>query len=404
MSGSIAAYKVCHVISSLVQQGHEVQIAATKSCLQFIGEATLEGLSGKKVKHNLWEPGTMMDHIHLIRWADCILFAPATANQLNKLSAGIADDLISTLFLAHDFKKPFIVAPAMNTSMYSHPITQASIQNLEKMGIQFIQPESGTLACGEEGLGRLASPEIILSKINSVLSLGKKVITHRKKILITSGGTSEKIDNVRRITNTSTGYTGSIIAESLATNEDYDVLFLAAENSILPKNKNLKITYFNDYVSLESQLKTILKSENINTLIMAAAVSDYSIDQITQDNQVIQANKISSGSPLTIRLKPNDKIIDKVKDWSISPLQVISFKLTSNASDTEIKSHILKQLKNSDIVIHNDLSEIQSYRQKHIFRLYNKEFIEHAFSECHSAEELAKTIHNNFLTTKDNLI
>src|SRR5690606_33467299 len=124
MTGSIACYKACQLLSKLSQNNYEVQVVATASALEFVGNATLEGLSGKAVVSDIFAHGRNMDHIHLARWADLIIVAPATANFINKMAQGAADDLASTLFLAHDFTKPFLVAPAMNTSMYQHPATQ----------------------------------------------------------------------------------------------------------------------------------------------------------------------------------------------------------------------------------------------------------------------------------------
>ena len=130
MSGSIACYKACQLVSKLVQKGHDVQVVATASALKFIGNATIEGLTGKPVISDLFSSGNVMDHIHLARWADLVIIAPATADFINKMSAGISSDLASSLFLAHDFKKPLLIAPAMNTSMYLHPTTQESVKKL----------------------------------------------------------------------------------------------------------------------------------------------------------------------------------------------------------------------------------------------------------------------------------
>jgi phosphopantothenoylcysteine decarboxylase/phosphopantothenate--cysteine ligase len=165
LSGSIACYKACHVISRLVQAGHAVQCVASASALQFVGRATLEGLSGNPLLTDTFEPGRWMDHIELNRWADRSIVCPATANRLNKMAAGVADDLMGNLWLSHDFAKPIWVAPAMNTKMWQHPATRASIETLTKMGVKIILPGEGTLACGDVGEGRLVEPEQILEAI-----------------------------------------------------------------------------------------------------------------------------------------------------------------------------------------------------------------------------------------------
>ena len=159
MSGSIAAYKACEVISSLVKAGCEVKVAASKSLYHFIGRSTLEGLTGNKVFDDVFSSGDAMEHINLERWADLILLCPATGNQITALANGTASDAIGTLFLAHHFEKPYLIAPAMNHTMWAHPAVEQAVKRLKDWGILFQDPESGILACGEEGAGRLAEPD-----------------------------------------------------------------------------------------------------------------------------------------------------------------------------------------------------------------------------------------------------
>lgn len=155
LCGSIACYKSCDLISKLVQEGHEVQTIATESALKFVGKASLEGLTGKTVFTNEYEESRMMNHIHLMNWADLIVVSPATANTINSMAAGTSNNIISSLFLAYDFKKNFIVFPAMNPKMYLHPATQDSIRKLQSWGIKIVEPEEGRVACNESGPGRL---------------------------------------------------------------------------------------------------------------------------------------------------------------------------------------------------------------------------------------------------------
>ena len=165
LSGSIACYKTCHVVSRLSQAGHDVRCAMSPAARQFVGLATLEGLSGNRVATETFEPGEWMEHIELPRWADLTLLCPATANRLNKMAAGIADDVVGNLFLTHDFAKPYLIAPAMNTRMWQHPTTQASVARLTGMGLEFVDPDSGLLACREVGAGRLADPDDIVALV-----------------------------------------------------------------------------------------------------------------------------------------------------------------------------------------------------------------------------------------------
>jgi phosphopantothenoylcysteine decarboxylase/phosphopantothenate--cysteine ligase len=169
LSGSIACYKACTVISQLAQNGHTVRCVASASALRFVGAATLEGLSGEPLLSDTFAPGRWMDHIALNRWADISVLCPATANRLNKMAAGIADDLLGNLWLTHDFARPLLVAPAMNTAMWNHPTTRASIERLTALGVRFIAPESGALACGDVGDGRLAEPPVVLAAIRDAL-------------------------------------------------------------------------------------------------------------------------------------------------------------------------------------------------------------------------------------------
>lgn len=166
LSGSIAAYKSCFAISRLVQSECEVRVACTPNALKFVGAATLEGLTGHPVFCDAYEPGRMMDHIELAKWADLAILAPASANTLNRLAAGLADDAVGALFLAFDLKrKPYGVAPAMNQQMWAHPATQRSIATLREWGVRIVMPGDGRQACGDVGPGRMAEPEELLQAI-----------------------------------------------------------------------------------------------------------------------------------------------------------------------------------------------------------------------------------------------
>lgn len=166
LSGSISCYKACHAISRLVQAKIEVQTVATPGALRFIGAATLEGLTGRAPFIDLWAPGRAMDHIDLARWANLAVLCPATANTLNRLASGLADDPVGALFLAWELKrKPWWVAPAMNSAMLAHPATQTSLHALATMGVRVLPGEAGALACGEIGAGRLIEPDSLVLQI-----------------------------------------------------------------------------------------------------------------------------------------------------------------------------------------------------------------------------------------------
>ena len=166
LTGSIACYKACQVISRLVQKGVEVQTVASPAALEFVGQATLEGLTGKPVFTNIVEPGRVMDHIALARWADIAVLCPATAHTLNGLAAGVAADPLGCLFLAWDFrKKPYLVAPAMNHMMLAHPATRQAFARLKEWGVELLPTEVGHQACGEEGDGRMLDPDRVSDNV-----------------------------------------------------------------------------------------------------------------------------------------------------------------------------------------------------------------------------------------------
>jgi phosphopantothenoylcysteine decarboxylase/phosphopantothenate--cysteine ligase len=156
LTGSIACFKACELISRLVQRGCVVQAVASAGALRFLGSATLEGLTARPVFTDLFQAGRVMDHIHLARWADAALLCPATANSLNRLAGGLADDVTGALFLAWNFAaKPWVIAPAMNATMWEHPATRASRIRLADYGVTVLPVGDGPLACGESGEGRL---------------------------------------------------------------------------------------------------------------------------------------------------------------------------------------------------------------------------------------------------------
>lgn len=373
MTGSIACYKACNVLSKLTQEGHEVRVVASISALKFVGAATIEGLTGIAPVSDMYAPHNVMDHIHLMRWADLIVAAPATANFINKAAAGVGDDFLTTLFLAHDFKKPYLIAPAMNTSMYDHPVTQQSLKKLVEMGIQLVDTASGMLACGEVGKGRLAEPEMIIKAIHehakTTPASGKDLEkTKAIKVLITSGGTSEPIDDVRFITNKSTGRTGAQLADAF-TQLGFETTYLHAENAILPEWQCNK----DSFVSFDDLYKKMQKlSTSADIIIHCAAVSDFSLASPFQ-------GKMSSDQDFVLKLKTNPKIINEIKKWNNKAL-LVGFKLTSTQQKADHYKAVQKLSQNSqaDLVVHNDTHEMQG--SQHTFHIYEKE------KEIHSAQ------------------
>jgi phosphopantothenoylcysteine decarboxylase/phosphopantothenate--cysteine ligase len=388
MSGSIACAKACALISSWVKQGHQVQVACTPSVAEFIGHATLEGFSGRPVLDSAFTPGQVMDHIHVARWADVVVAAPATSNLINKFAAGIADDVVTSLWqAAYGSGKPMFIVPAMNTHMWNYPATQASIQTLGGWGIHVLATADGDLACGEFGAGRMLEPEAIMAAIAPHFP-GRTV--RPKHILITAGGTREPIDAVRYIGNHSTGRTASALADSLIS-RGHLVSFLVAENAMRP-SLPCQIHPFSSYQDLSTELQRTLGQQHFDWVIHAAAVSDFSVDRIEQPGkdgnakEKLSSEKLSSADPLTLHLKPNAKLLQQLRHWSANTaVRIIGFKLTST-SDQASRVKAVKDLFDNagvDAVVHNDLEEIRC--GSHRYTLYSSPA---AALDCANSTEL----------------
>jgi phosphopantothenoylcysteine decarboxylase/phosphopantothenate--cysteine ligase len=387
----------------LVKPPHsaEVEVVRTPSAEKFIGDASIEGLTGRPVRHSLWQSGQAMAHIHLVRWADLIVVAPCTANTLNRMAQGLGEDLLTTLFLAHDFSKPWLIAPAMNTSMYQHPTTQASLRRLSEMGCKLLPTGHGELACGEVGEGRLLEAEQLLEQILKHLpqsqpkSVEAKEIRAALRILITAGGTRVPLDDVRdlqwqavaldaepnatpdvdavgedaaeatnafparrqtgmqiHLGNSSTGRTGVQLAEALF-DRGHQITLLASKSA--PNAKRSLTTHrFDTFDDLQTGLKQQLQSQEIDLILHAAAVSDWLPEQTQQ-------GKVDSRAELwTIRFKPAPKLIAQLQAWSRNPdVRIIGFKLTSRASRRTQDEKIQQVLRYPGVeaVIANELTE-----------------------------------------------
>ncbi len=370
MSGSIAAFKVVQLVSRLVQApvGAEVEVVMTPAARGFIGEASLEGLTGRRVRSETFAAGDHMEHIRLVRWADVVLAAPCTANTLNKLASGIGDDLVGTLFLAHDFTKPWLIAPAMNTRMYEHPTTRASLERLRGMGCTIVEPGSGALACGEVGAGRLAEPEALLAAVLQAAqrqpgAAGPPSTSSRSsagtavplKILVTAGGTRMPLDAVRSIVNSSTGRTGADLAADLAA-LGHAVTLLTAVDA--PHAEDIeRLERYDDFDSFERSLRDLLAGETYDLLVQAAAVSDWR-PMLSPDGGALSGKLDAEGDTLTLRFARTPKLIASARAWSRNPaLRIVAFKLTAGADDAERRRKVAQVLANDGVaaVVANDL-------------------------------------------------
>ncbi|MES2697931.1 MAG: bifunctional phosphopantothenoylcysteine decarboxylase/phosphopantothenate--cysteine ligase CoaBC [Verrucomicrobiota bacterium] len=355
LSGSIACYKACDAISQLVQRGHAVRTVATEAALKFVGAATLEGLTHERVAVDTFEAGRALEHIDLTRWAEVVVVCPATANTLNRMAAGLGDDLAGALLLAHDWKKPLLLAPAMNPAMWHHPATRASVARLREWGARFIAPGAGRTACGEVGEGRLAESDEIVAQIEAALTAP----TRRLRVLVTSGGTAEPIDGVRVIANTSTGATGALIAEYFSQ-RGHDVTLLRARSAVAAPG--VREVEFFTFAELDVALAKVLGEADFDAVIHAAAVSDFAVESIEVGGmaQVPGAAKLASGEAPVLRLRKNRKLLDGLRSLSRNRyVRVVGFKLTNGASAAETQAAVTAMATSGavDFVVHNDLAQ-----------------------------------------------
>ena len=337
LTGSIAGYKACEAISQLVQRGHRVRTVATESARRFVGEATLEGLTGEPVLTDLFAPGAALKHIELTRWADLVVVCPATAHTINRLAAGLADDLTGALFLAHDRTKPWLVAPAMNPAMWRHPATLAAVARLREWGVEFLPVGQGRTACGEEGEGRMAEPEELLATIAARLARPRR----RLRVLVTSGGTAEPIDSMRVLTNRSTGRTGALIAAHFFRG-GHEAILLRARHSE-PADVPCRSEVFGSFAELDAMLGRLLEMEHFDAVIHAAAVGDFGIEAVVVDGveRPVTSTKLDSAAAPVLRLRTNPKLVDGLRARSRNPaLQVVAFKLTQGATAAAVRRAI----------------------------------------------------------------
>ncbi len=269
VTGGIAVYKICTLVSSLKKQGYEVHVLMSDHAKEFVSPLTFQTLSGQRVITDMFSTDYEPDvhHISLAKKADVFVLAPATANVIAKVSNGIADDMLTTTFLA--CTAPKLIVPAMNTHMLENPVTQDNLAKCRKYGMHVLQSGCGYLACGDTGSGRLPEPDEIEDAIKELLHTDK--FLKGKKVLITAGPTQEAIDPVRYITNHSSGKMGYALAR-VARNAGADVTLVAGVNSLpdVPRVEMVKV------VSAADMAEAVLsRQKDMDVMILAAAVADY---------------------------------------------------------------------------------------------------------------------------------
>lgn len=300
VTGCIGAYKAAELVRGLRRAGAGVRVVLTRSAGWFVTEGTLQTLSGRSVYTDLFRPRTAegVEHIDLARSSDLLLVAPATANILGKFAGGIADDLLSTLYLAFD--GPVVMAPAMNTAMYKHPAVQENIGKLTARGVEFVGPGEGELACGETGEGRLLDPEAIVSAVLNRLSVAEVGLSLRgRRVLVTSGPTREPIDPVRFLTSPSTGRMGHALAAA-AGRRGATVCLVSGPTS-LPDPTGVEVIPVTTALEMEGEV--LARAGNSDLVLMAAAVADY------RPAEPAGAKIKKSDEPLSLTLAPVPDIL-----------------------------------------------------------------------------------------------
>lgn len=340
VTGGIAAYKAVDVVSRLKKLGAEITVIMSKNASEFVTPLTFRSLSLNYVVVDMFEePKTWnVEHISIAQRADLFLMAPATANIIGKIASGIADDMVSTVVMAT--KAPVWIAPAMNTGMYTNPIVQRNIETLRDLGYHFIEPDSGRLACGDLGIGKLASPERIVDTI--VKSFCDQDLKGQR-ILITAGPTQEAIDPVRYITNHSSGKMGYAIAEA-AMLRGAEVILVSGPVHLDPI-QNVQTIHV---LSAEDMYHAVMDNMDVDVIIKSAAVADYTPDCVA--DQKLK----KSDDDLSIALKRTQDIAQTIGN-SKKPQVFVGF-----AAETE---HVIENAKRKikkkgfDFIVSNDLSK-----------------------------------------------
>lgn len=338
ITGGIAAYKICELIRKFKKNGANVKVVATPNSLNFVTKLTLQNLSQNEVyvqefDVQNWKP----EHISLADEADVMVIAPATANTISKIAQGIADNLLTSIACA--FSKKMVIAPAMNCNMWNNQIVQENISKLKSLGVEFLEPESGFLACGYIGKGRLCSIDKIYDSVVESLNYSHKL--QGKKVVVTAGGTIEDIDPVRYISNYSSGKMGYAIAKS-ARDMGAEVILITTK----PFEGPFKIVNVKSAIDMQKAIDKEFETSDI--VIMAAAVADYRVKNYSE-----QKMKKTAEDNLTLELVKNPDILKGLCEKKTSQI-IVGFCAESENLLENAKEKIQK--KGCDFLVANDIS------------------------------------------------
>ena len=346
VSGGIAAYKTAYLVSALSKTEADVNVIMTENACEFISPLVFETLTGNKCYVDTFDRNFKFDveHISLAKKADIFMIAPATANVIAKIANGIADDMLTTTFLASKCKK--IVSPAMNTAMFENQITQGNIAKLKKYGIGVVEPQNGLLACGDVGAGKMPEPDFLFDVIEREIAREKDMLG--KKVLVTAGATMESLDPVRFLTNHSSGKMGFAIAK--------EAMLRGAEVTVVKANTTAEIPNFIKIVEVSSakdmfDAVTVL-SDQQDIIVKAAAVADY-----TPESYVDSKIKKKDGD-LSIPLKRTMDILKYLGENKKEGQFLCGFSMETDNMLENSKAKLSK--KNADMIVANNLRDAGS--------------------------------------------
>ena len=342
VSGGIAAYKVVDLASALSQAGCQVRVAMTAAAMRFVGPPTFQGVTGKPVATGIWPAdGTPEPHVFLGDWAQLILVAPATANVIGRIADGRSDDIVTATLLAA--RCPVVIAPAMNDAMWAKPALQENLTKLRHRGITVVEPETGHLASGHEGAGRLAGASAILNAM--VHGIRSRYDFAGRRVVVTAGGTREPIDPVRFISNYSSGKMGFALAAAAADRGAKVTLITTANH---PEHNGIDVQRVDTAEEMLAELRSQLRGSDL--LLMAAAVGDFRPAKAS--DRKIRREETPS---LTLELEP---IPDVVASLAAEPAFATVFRVGFAAEDSKLDAKAMEKVKRKGLqaIVANDIS------------------------------------------------
>lgn len=346
VTGGIAVYKVVDLMRGFIKQGANVRVAMTESATQFVSPLTFQILSTHEVHIDTFDERNpeIVGHVNISDWADVSVVAPATANSIAKIAHGIGDNFVTSALLAT--RTPIFIVPAMNTDMYENPATQANIETLKSRNVQFVEPDFGFLAEGYEGKGRYPDNERIIEELSDfILSKTEDLPLRNRKVIVSAGGTVERIDPVRYITNDSSGKMGHAVAET-AYKSGADVTLVTA--SKLPTLSGINTIRVDSATEMYDEINQ--RFDDVDVLVMAAAVSDYRVANAA-DSKI---KKDDSSKPVTIELTENPDIL-KIMGSKKKDQFLVGFAAETDNLEVYAKKKLKE--KNLDIIVANEVGQ-----------------------------------------------